>query len=150
MIDSITINAVAGFLAALFAILSFFSARQIQKNTDRRNDFIAVHQYMKALEQRSFIDARAHVYKLAESGQPLTKEDKNASLIVNFYHHWGLLAQKGYLPMWVFEEAGHGMVRMYEMTETYIETLRKLHHDNTYGCYFEWLYKQIVRKNPSI
>lgn len=54
------------------------------------NRFLAVNQYMEALEEKDFIDARARIYNWTPN-QPIPMDNKDASIIVNFFHHWGLL-----------------------------------------------------------
>ncbi len=76
--------------------------------------------------------------------------DEKAAIIVNFFHHWGMLTKKRYLPMWVYRNAtGNGACRLYECVKPYIEARRELNNDTTYGEYFEWLYLKLKSNNIS-
>ena len=48
------------------------------------NRFLAVNQYMEALEEKDFIDARARIYNWT-ANQPIPIDNKDASIIVNFF-----------------------------------------------------------------
>ncbi len=106
----------------------------------------AVNNYFSVMESKEFSNARRFVYN---NDLSLEDEDasQNASYVVNFYHHWGLLVKKGYLPIWVFDSgSGAGTIRMYELTKCYIQEVRDKHHDCTYAEYFEWLYNEIKKR----
>lgn len=80
------IGAVTGIVGMIIAILGVF-----------HNRFLAIHQYMTALEDPKFIEARTRIYNL-QQGQSIPIDDKDAALIVNFFHHWGLLVKKNIYP----------------------------------------------------
>lgn len=110
------------------------------------NRFLAVHQYMESLEAPDFIAARARIYNQSPN-QALPMDSKDASLVVNFFHHWGLLAKKHYLPLWVFDSgSGTGVIRLYELTQGYIMNRRQIHNDSIYASNFEWLYHELQRR----
>lgn len=128
------IGAVTGIVGIIISILGVF-----------HNRFIAIHQYMEALETPDFIKARTSIYNTDPS--QISIDNKEASQIVNFFHHWGLLAKKRYLPMWVFDSgSGAGVIRYYELTQDYIMEMRKHHSDSTYASNFEWLYHELQRR----
>jgi len=111
--------------------------------TIKRNRTIAVHEFLSKMESDSFISARKKVYGKTYS-QYCNIEDEDASKVINIFHHWGLLAKKHYLPMWVFDGAsGNGACRLYEKTENYIKRRREVHNDDHYAEYFEWLYNRL-------
>lgn len=67
------------------------------------------------------------------------------STISNFFHLWGLLTQKGYLPMWVFESStGISVYRLYQAADDVILERRK--GNPLYAQKFEWLYSAISKK----
>ncbi len=111
------------------------------------NKFTAVHNFFLTMESPDFIDARHYVYNnVIKIDDPISSE--KAAYITNFFHHWGYLAKKGFLPMWVFDSAsGAGAVRLYEHTKDYIRQVREKHNDPTYAEYFEWLYLKIKKSN---
>ena len=75
------IGAVTGTIGAIIGILGIL-----------HNRFLAVNQYMEALEDVRFIEARTRIYNQAPN-QPIPINNEYASIIVNFFHHWGLLAK---------------------------------------------------------
>lgn len=114
----------------------------------RNNRFLAVHEFLRGLDDADFIQARASVYKHKGS---VDVEDKDMAMVVNYFHHWGILAKKHYLPLWVFDEgSGAGVMRLYEKSEEYIELCRKKHGDNTYASGFVWLYKAVKKRKSNV
>lgn len=108
------------------------------------NRFLAVNEYLTALEDSEFVEARKQIYNQEEK---LSPDDVQASVVVNFFHHWGLMARKHYLPLWVFDSgSGAGVIRLYSLTEQYIEERRQLHNDPTYASNFEWLNRAMKRR----
>lgn len=130
------IGAVTGILGAILGIFGIL-----------HNRYLAVNQYLEALEQKELISARAKVYNKSP-GQQISPNDQDVSIVVNFFHHWGLLAIRHYLPLWVFDYgSGAGAIRLYELTYDYIQKRRKLHDDPTYAKGFELLYLMLKRRN---
>ena len=71
---------------------------------------------------------------------------KAVSFISNFFHVWGLLAKKRYLPMWVFESSsGFSVVKLYEGAKDIILENR-LTSNAFYAENFEWLHDRILQK----
>lgn len=127
-----TVTGTIGSIIGIFGILN--------------NRFLAVNQYMAALEEKDFLQARASIYKNA-TNQAISIDSTDASIIVNFFHHWGLLARKHYLPLWVFDSgSGSGVIRLYDLTKGYIMDRRQIHQDSTYASNFEWLYYELKRR----
>lgn len=128
------IGAITGTLGIIIGILGIL-----------HNRFLAIHQYMEAFEAPDLINAKTVIYNIDPS--EITLDSKEASQIVNFFHYWGLLAQKHYLPMWVFDSgSGAGVIRYYELTQEYIMKRREHHKDSTYASNFEWLYHELQRR----
>lgn len=124
------VGACAGLTGMVFGIISI-----------KHNRYLAVNAYMSGIEKKEFVAARSHVYNTKE---PLTIQDEQAAEVINFFQHWGLMARKKYLPMWVFESgAGAGVIRLYRVTEQCILDKRKANNDNTYASDFEWLYHKL-------
>lgn len=125
------IGAVTGIVGAAIGIFGVF-----------HNRFLAVHQYLEAVEAPDFIDAKAIIYNSDPRQIPL--ESREAAIIVNFFHHWGLLAKKHYLPLWVFDSgSGAGAIRLYELTQEYIRKRQGHHKDSSYASNFKWLYNEL-------
>lgn len=125
------IGAITGILGAIISIISI-----------QYNRFLAIHQYMETLETPGFIKARIYVHNIDPDQIPLDSQE--ASQVVNFFHHWGLLTKKHYLSLWIFDSgSGAGVIRYYECTQKYIEKRRTIHNDSTYAKNFEWLYNKL-------
>ncbi len=128
-------NIISGFTSIISLTISIYGIIH--------NRFLAVNEYLTKVEDPRFIAAKRHVY----NKDIIDTTDENAAIIVNFFHHWGMLAKKHYLPMWVFNGAtGNGVCRLYERTEQYIQKRQEKNQDFTYGEYFKWLYKKIKKK----
>ena len=109
-----------------------------------RSRYQTVSEFFSAVEKPEFIRARGAVYAAKE----FAVGDENAAYVINFFHHWGLMAKKHYLPMWVFDGAsGAGAVRLYERLEPHINRLRDKNGDKRYAEYFEWLCKKIGERH---
>ncbi len=76
------IGAVTGIIGAIMGVLGVF-----------HNRYLAINQYMESLEERDFIDARSRLYNWTPA-QSIPIDNQDASLVVNFFHHWGLLTKK--------------------------------------------------------
>ncbi len=129
------IGMIAGLIGAITGITGIVNTR-----------FTAVHNFFSVVESPDFIDARDYVYKNdIEVDNPTAT--KMAAFVINFFHHWGFLAKKGFLPMWVFDSAsGAGAIRLYKRLENYIWKRRKENKDPTYAEYFEWLCLKIKKR----
>lgn len=109
-----------------------------------------VHEFLNGMDDSEFIKARAAVYD-KEIGESIDLNDKDVAFVVNFFHHWGLLAKKHYLPLWVFDYgSGAGVIRLYEHSESFIKKRREIHKDNTYAFGFEWLYCKLKKRRKNI
>lgn len=108
----------------------------------RDKRFIAAKQYLEAFGDPDFLRARKHVYNTPPCDMDI--RDEQASLVVNFFHEWGLLAKQRYLPMWVFKDANKAaVIRQYEMLSQNIQKKRESLNDDTYAAGFTWLYKKL-------
>ncbi len=139
MIGTITgvIGTITGILGIVFSLLRA-----------RRDKYDAVSEFLTQIEDEKFISVKNYVYNHERNEWDV--KDEQAAIIVNFFHHWGMLAKRKYLPMWVFKNAtGIGACRLYESVKPYIEARRKFNNDNSYGEYFEWLYLKLKCKTLS-
>lgn len=143
MIDSLIaiISGVTGFITGILGVI--FSLYR-----SKRDVYDSVNEFLTQIESKEFISAKNYVYNHRD--KDWDEKDENAAIIVNFFHHWGMLANKKYLPMWVFKNAtGNGACRLYELLKPYIELRREINNDEYYGEYFEWLYFKLKSKNIS-
>ena len=144
----------------------------------RATNLEAIREYFLQGDAIEFIKARRIIYSIGDSEAILKglkneyeegkksgyekqkgKEDveqslaDSTSIICNFYHMWGLMVRKGYLPIWVFEgSSGRQVVKIYSLLEPYIEEKRVVQLDtdeqfnSDYADNFIWLYRKIKRK----
>lgn len=126
------IGAITGISSLIVSIISHYRTR-----------VYSVHEYLAKVESEDFIKAKKHVY----TSDQFEVEDQYAAVIVNFFHHWGMLAKRRYLPMWVFDGAtGNGACRLYEKVLPYIQERQEKNNDPLYGEYFTWLYCKLNRR----
>lgn len=123
------IGAVTGIVGAAIGIYGVFN-----------NRFLAIRQYMDGVEAPDFIAARTFIRNIDPN--QISLDSMEAAQLVNFLDHWGLLAKKHYLPLWVFDSgSGDGVICYYERTRKYIMKRREDH--STYASNFEWLYYKL-------
>ena len=126
------ISAVAAIISVVSCLLSF-----------RHNRFLAVDEFLTTIDNKDFIEARKHVY----NNDHFATDDQKAASVVNFFHHWGLLVKKHYLPLWVFKGAsGRGAQRLYNRLNGFIMERRKKDADQKHAEYFEWLIFKLKQK----
>lgn len=129
------VGAVTGVIGSVFGAVGIL-----------RNRYLAVDRYLEAVEAPAFMSVKHIIYN-RDITEPYSIDCNEAAQIANFFHHWGLLAKKRYLPLWVFDYgSGAGAVRLYELTRGYIMLRRQFHHDDTYASGFEWLYYKLKRR----
>ena len=127
-----TLGALLGTFGGVAGIISIF---EIHMNF-RNNRFHAIDEYLKGFEEPGFTAARAAAFKY----KGMWNIDKDMATVVNYYHHWGILAKKHFLPLSVFKEgSSESVIRLYEKTEAYIKERREK-GDKTYASGFTWLY----------
>ena len=125
-----------GGIAGIMSVIALFAEI-------RNNRFLAIHEYLKGFEDPDFIAARSAVYN---HNGAASINDKNMAMVVNYYHHWGILAKEGYLPLRIFAEGSVASVmRLYENSKEFIE-LRKEKEDSTYASGFKWLYDALAQR----
>ena len=134
---------IIGTITGIVGMLTGIGSLIISVLNHQRARFLAVHEYLSAVESKEFIESKKYVYNTSH----FDNDDKKAALVVNFFHHWGMLAKRKYLPLWVFDGAtGKGACRLYERVLPYIEARRKHNGDPSYAEYYVWLYKKIKDK----
>lgn len=60
-----------------------------------RSCVYSVHEYLSKVESDELIEVKQYVY----NHNDFDVKDPKAAIIVNFFHHWGMLAKRKYLPM---------------------------------------------------
>ncbi|MCL1846716.1 MAG: hypothetical protein FWF91_01970 [Coriobacteriia bacterium] len=119
----------AGVLAFIISILGVIN-----------NRFQAVSNYYSIDRDMSFFEARKKVYNLKESE---VSEDIELAYVISYFHFWGLMVKKRYLPFYVFKSASG--ISIMELYEHLIPTIlarrnREEGRNQYYAEYFEWLY----------
>lgn len=128
------IGAITGIIGMVISILG--------RNQEK---YHIVYEFLNGMTNPEFIKAREMVYN--QKNNDVSVNDENMAFVVNYFHQWGLLAKKGYLPLWVFNYgSGAGAIRLYEAAAIFIKKRRQLHEDDTYAYGFEWLYYRLKRK----
>ncbi len=108
----------------------------------------SVVQYFSEGDKREMVDARHRVLTSAQSGKRISDDD--ARQICNFFHCWGLLAQKRLLPIWVFDgSSGNRVLELYPTLENFINNQRRQMGNKDYAEGFIWIYKKIMRRRGS-
>ncbi len=129
------VGLITGCLGVIISILSY-----------RHNKIDALNNYFTYDRDIDFIKGRNIANNLKEK----IAEDENyyISLVVNTYHHWGLLVKHHQLPFWVFYDKKYGItasgiaiIKNYKKLEHLISERRK--DNREYACYFSWLYKKV-------
>ena len=129
----------------IVAILSGISGILVGAASIRISNLGAVQEYFQRGDTKEYTEARRKLYNKIDNKQKIDKDDLDAGIVVSFFHFWGLMVKKHYLPIWVFDSAsGYAVIRLYEGITRMIEERRK---DNPqYAEYFEWLYKKIKKR----
>jgi hypothetical protein len=92
------------------------------------------------------INARKFIYEMEKE---TVSYDPQISLIISFYHYWGMMAKRRYLPFFVFDSAsGRAVVMLYEKLLPTINAHRK--DNKQYAEYFEWLYNKIKKRKRKL
>lgn len=129
----------------IVAILSGISGVLIGAASIRISNMGAVKEYFQQGDSLENVAARKEIYHKINNSIKIDKNDVAAGSIVSFFHFWGIMVKKKYLPLWVFESAsGYAVIRLYEGLQEMIEERRK--DNEKYGEYFEWLYCKIKKR----
>lgn len=126
----------------IVAILSGVSGILVGTASIRISNMGAVKEYFQQGDNKENAEARKEIYHKINNNIRIDKNDVAAASVVSFFHFWGAMVKKHYLPVWVFDSAsGYAVIKLYEGLQEMIEERRK---DNSkYGEYFEWLYYKI-------
>lgn len=135
-LGAFNMNDVVGVVAILSGIagivMGIASARQASLE--------AVKEYFQQGDEDAYVEARRRIFN--EKG---TITEADLSKVANFFHFWGLMNRKGYLPIWVFEgSSGIQIVKLYQKLEPNI--LEKRCNNIFYAVEFELLVKRISKK----
>lgn len=171
---SITIAVVLSFkddslldnIVGIVAIITGISGGVLGIVSLRTANLENVREYFQTGDTKEMIYNRSVLYEFKASNKSLYEPDfflkhydinnnpsnlkmkdieLSVSKISSFFHLWGLLAKKGYLPLWVFESAsGIAVCRLYYASIEVINNKRK--KNPLYAENFEWLTNKIIEK----
>ena len=99
----------------IVAILSGISGVLIGVASIRISNMEAVKEYFQQGDSLENVAARKEIYCKINNNIKIDKNDVAAGSIISFFHFWGIMVKKKYLPLWVFESAsGYAVIRLYE------------------------------------
>lgn len=129
----------------IVAILSGISGILVGAASIRISNLGAVKEYFQQGDTAEFLEARRRIYSQIDQNVKIDKNDRDAASIVSFFHFWGLMVKKKYLPIWVFESSsGQSVIRLYEGLQSMIMERRE--ENPMWGEYFGWLYKKVKKR----
>ncbi len=104
--------------------------------------FLALSDFYSLDRDLTSIKARKKAYDLQKDE---ISYDPEISYVISYFHFWGLMVKKGFLPFYIFKSAsGLAVVKLYSKLKPTIADHRKA--NEYYAEYFEWLYIKIRRK----
>jgi hypothetical protein len=131
-------------LVGIAAIASGVSGVLMSLSSRKVAIFEAIREYYQNGDTPAMIENRTKIYATEDGVTPL--DEKAASEICAYFHFWGMMVKKGYLPIWVFNSAsGPSVVRLFYLLKPYIE-LRRVSNNQYYAKDFEYLIKYIEKK----
>jgi hypothetical protein len=131
-------------LVGIAAIASGVSGVLMSLSSRKVAIFEAIREYYQQGDTPAMIESRTKIYAIEDGKTPL--DTKAASEICAFFHFWGMIVKKGYLPIWVFKSAsGPSVVRLFHLLKPYINERRKT-NNYYYAKDFEYLVKKIEKK----
>jgi hypothetical protein len=169
--ETSTVNDTLQYVVGFVAIVSGLSGVLLGLSSTKTSQLESVRTFFEKSDSTEYMKARKALYTYKEHLEEtqidlfddnfkmdfvwdshestiLLKDDilKYISYICNFYHLWGLLTKKGFLPLWVFESSsGIGVCILYELSKPVIDYHRN-NRNPFYAENFEWLYHKIQIK----
>ena len=104
----------------------------------RTAELAAVCQYFQQGDTPEQQAIRRRLWR--QDGSPIDADD--ASQVASFWHFWGLMVEKGLLPLWVFQgSSGTRVVQYYSKLESHIQDMRR--GNPNYAEHFETLRNRV-------
>lgn len=124
-------------------IASGISAIIMSYSAIRTSQFEAIKEYFLNGDTTEMAGFRKKMYDY-ENGIA-SFDEKAAGGLCNYFHFWGMMVQRRYLPLWIFDSAsGPSICRLYVIMEDYIFEKRKV--NEKYAHHFEELVTRIDKK----
>lgn len=135
---------VASLLAIITGVIAIFMSF-IEVNKAKLD---AVKDYFQQGDDNEYVDARKYIfnnYKYSKNYNIKEKYSESKAKVCNFFHFWGLMNRKGYLPIWVFEgSSGVQVVKLFFIL--YGDIIESRKQNKFYAIEFERLVKRILIK----
>lgn len=148
------------FVLNLAAISSGLAGFALAISSINETHLTAMREYFNEGDNPEYALVRGRLYDLKEDDDivELINQEKSdgkeyddysvnkaTSMTINFFHKWGLMEKKGYLPLDVFKgSSGRQVIRLYSILEPYILSKRKDNED--YAENFTYLKDRVKKK----
>jgi hypothetical protein len=130
-------------LVGFAAIASGVSGVLMSLSSRKVATFEAIREYYQQGDTPQMIESRTKIYAIEDGATAL--DTKAASEVCAFSHFWGMMVNKGYLPLWIFKSAsGPSVVRLFHLLKPYISERRQTNNPY-YALHFEYLAKKIEK-----
>lgn len=131
-------------LVGIAAIASGVSGVLMSWSSKKVATFEAIREYYQQGDTPSMIENRTKVYATEDGVTPL--DIHAAAELCAFFHFWGMMVRKGFLPIWIFKSAsGPSIVRLYRLLESYVLERRRT-NNHYYAKDFEYLVVKIENR----
>lgn len=125
------------------AIASGISGVMMSLSSKRVANFEAIREYFQQGDTPKMIENRKNVYATESGEQEL--DHLSASEICAFFHFWGMMVRKGYLPIWIFKSSsGYSILKLHYLLESFIQDKKTSNQHYAEG--FDWLVKKINKQ----
>jgi len=140
------IGCITGIVSLIISIISYYKTLHIG----------IVKDFFLSRDSKSDMDARYAIFKEYDRSKLRNEEYKKAAAwISSNYQIWGMMVEKKYLPIWVFDgPAGRAAKKYFRAAKPYIDFRRNQDKNETegyrlellYAGYFEILIKRISKR----
>ncbi|MBQ7875350.1 MAG: hypothetical protein IJ306_09400 [Oscillospiraceae bacterium] len=151
-IGSVFVGIASIFSTSLDNVREYFATGDTKEMGEARK-VLYNYRYIKIKYGKSIFDDDFDLWiqqpKIQSDGfiMPAGKDEilAAASVCMNFFQMWGLLQNKGFLPIWVFETAsGYSIIKLHQAMEDILYVRRET--NPFYGQQFSWLCARILKK----
>lgn len=142
----LTTNIDLALLVGFAAIASGVSGVIMTLSLNKVANFEAIREYFQQGDATHMMLNRQAIYEYEESDEENKALDEKAAVeICSFYHFWGMMVKKRFLPLWIFKGAsGVSGVRLHTILQPYINE-KKL-KKGYYADGFDILVERIKKK----
>ncbi|MCG7337164.1 hypothetical protein MHZ95_18045 [Sporosarcina sp. ACRSM] len=131
-------------IVGMSAIASGVTGVVMSLASKRVANFEAIREYFQQGDTQEMIQNRGKIYDLENEKGNI--DQTAAAEICGFFHFWGMMVSKGYLPIWIFKSSsGYSVVKLFYLLQPYIQE-RRMTTNKYYAEGFEQLAKKIKKK----